>query len=193
MTILKNTDRKQVIDKALTEAFAPRFNDFAKRLRARYAEQVAEAHPVFAKLVKNSDARPYLAVSTVREFYVGGAPVLTPKYGARCEMLIRGEWADREKYVWVQAGDLTVPSDCWKAKIEDADFSKEYATIWADYGRARETLSELLNSYTVREKFAEDFPELAKYLPPIEVKARLPAVIVADVRSKLAAVGVPSK
>lgn len=39
MTILKNTDRKQVIDKALTEAFAPRFNEFVKRLRMRYAAQ----------------------------------------------------------------------------------------------------------------------------------------------------------
>lgn len=192
MTILKNTDRKQVIDKALEDAFAPRFNEFAKRLRARYAAQIAEAHPVFAKLVKNSDARPYLAVSTVREFYLGGRPVLTPKYGARCELPEAG-WIDRDLYAWVQGSDMAVPADCWKAKIEDADFSAEYIGLWRGCAVARTTLSELLNSYAVREKFAEDFPELAKYLPPIEVKARLPAVIVADVRSKLAAVGVPSK
>lgn len=193
MTILKNSDRKQVIDRALTESFAPRFALFSEILRAKYAEQVTAEHPVFAKLIKNPDVRPYLAVSTVREFFLNGAPVLTPKYGARCEALVKGERVDREKYSWVQAGEASVPTDCWKAKIEDADLFAEYHTLWNEYARAHETLSSLLNSYSGREKFVEDFPELAKYLPPVEVKARLPAVIVADVRSKLAAVGVPSK
>lgn len=193
MTVLKNVERKQVIDRALRDSFAPRFSAFAECLRGRYAEQIAKEHPVFSKLVKNADARPYLAVSTVREFYVDGTPALTPKYGAWCEMPTRQEWVDREKYSWVQAGDLTVPADCWKAKINDTGLSKEYAAIWTDYSGAIRTLSELLGSYNVREKFEEDFPELAKYLPAIEVKARLPAVIVADVRTKLAAVGVPRK
>ena len=58
---------------------------------------------------------------------------------------------------------------------------------------ACDKLYSLLYSYNVREKFAGDFPEFAKYLPALAVKAKLPAVIVRDVRAELSKFGIPQK
>ena len=78
-------------------------------------------------------------------------------------------------------------------KITERKMVKAYKSVWADYVAARDKLGALLNSYTMREKFAGDFPEFAKYLPPVPTKARLPAVIVKDVRAELSKLGIPQK
>ena len=55
MATLKNTDRDEVVRRALTEAFAPRFVAIQKQLQSLLRDKLQKEHPEFLKLVKNQD------------------------------------------------------------------------------------------------------------------------------------------
>ena len=75
--------------------------------------------------------------------------------------------------------------------IKNTEIFNNYNKLWADYTAARASLNELALAYRSVDKFAEDFPEYKKYLPPKIIKSNLPAIQIDDVRIKLAGLGIP--
>lgn len=199
MATLKNTDRDEVARRALSDAFAPRFAAIQKDLQALLRDKLDKEHPEFVKLVKNPDTRKYLATTSACKIYFADGDdthiAAAPVYGKRSEMPEHSGYysVERERHTLIQDGDTVVPCAMGDFKVSDRKVLKAYRQAWADYVAACDKLYSLLYSYNVREKFAADFPELAKYLPALAVKAKLPTVIVKDVRAELSKFGIPQK
>lgn len=196
MASLKISDRDEVLRRILTETFTPRFADIQKQLQALLRETLAAEHPQFVKLAKDPESRKYLATTNVRNFNIKmdgeTFTVAAPHYGAEVDMPGDGRrYFDRENHAAITDGDTLLPLVMSNYSTADKKVAKAYRTAWADYVAARDKLSALLYSYATQEKFVADFPEFAKYLPPVPVKARLPVVIVKDVRRELSKLGVP--
>jgi hypothetical protein len=191
MATLKITDRDEVLRRVLTEVFTPRFAEVKKLLQLELRAHLAAEHQVFNKLIADSKSRPYLAITRVKEFYCNDSRMRTPKYG-KCYRMpdSNSYYTDREIHEDITDADTPTPATMYAFKLTKP--MAEYQTAWTDYLEGRKTLSALLNSYTTREKLTADFPEYAKYLPPIEVREKLPMVIVGDVRAKLTSLGIPS-
>lgn len=197
MASLKISDRDEVLRRVLTETFTPRFADIQKQLQTLLREKLAAEHPQFVKLAKDPETRKYLATTSARNIYfvedenshVAAAPV----YGQCVEMPEHCRYysIERERHTLIQDSDTVIPCNMGDFKVSDRKVLKAYRAAWADYVAAREKLSALLYSYATREKFVADFPEFAKYLPPVPVKVKLPVVIVKDVRRELSKLGVP--
>lgn len=198
MTVLKNSDRDEVIRRVLTEAFAPRFSAMQNEVRALIQKKVEKDHPEFAALVKSPIARQYLAETRVRDIYLeseGDAYAMAaPVYG-RCSSMPTGRlhYGDREPYSAFSDGETAVPGMFGEFKVSDVAISEAYRKAWSDYAAAYLKVNSLLHSYAVREKFTADFPEFAKYLPGVTVRAKLPAVIVKNVREELYKFGIPAQ
>jgi len=199
MATLKNADRDEVVRRALSDAFAHRFTAIQKQLQDLLRDKLQKEHPEFVKLAKNPDTRRYLATTNARnicfvdgeETHIAAAPV----YGQRTDMPEHCRYysVERERHTLIQDSDTVIPCNMGDFKVSDRKVLKEYRKAWVDYVAACDKLYALLYSYTVREKFAADFPEFAKYLPALTVKAKLPAVIVKDVRAELSKFGIPQK
>lgn len=197
MTALKNSDREEVLQGVLKDAFAGRFSDIQKRLSALLRKQLEKEHPEFVKLFANPDFRKYLATTTANGLYFHtGEKIIVagrPAYGKPSSMPEGRYTNTSDMVVALRDGELIIPSEMSTISFSDAKLIATYRKAWADYGAAYEKLRALLHSYNVRETFANDFPEFAKHLPPLVVKAKLPAVIPKDVRADLRKVGVPQK
>lgn len=198
MANLKNADRDELLRRVLTETFEPRFADIKRQIQIELRARLAAEHPVFVKLTKDTNACQYLAIGNVRYFYVTDGteryPIVFPKYGRAVGMPEGSHHRiDREKYSKVEDWDTLTPADISDFHTSDILLLKAYKNVWSDYESARDKLSLLLYSYTVREKFINDFPEFADYLPPTTTKARLPTVIVKDVRAEFSKLGIPQK
>lgn len=196
MAALKNSDRDDVLRRVLTETFTPRFADIKKQAQVALRANLAAEHPQFVKLVKDVESLKYLAKTNVSRFYLidGKESVLlaSPQYGRYVDIPASGNrGSNREDHSTIGDDDTVVPQTMGHFSIDDAKMLKAYKAVWADYVAARGKLSALLYSYATREKFVVDFPEFAKYLPPVVTKAKLPVVIVKDVRRELSKLGVP--
>lgn len=196
MASLKISDRDEVLRRVLAETFTPRFADIQKQAQAALRANLADDHPQFVKLAKDPDTRKYLATTNVGKFYlIDGKEFIilaAPQYGRPVDIPSHGNhWPNRENHSTIGDSDTIAPASMGSFSIDDAKMLKAYRAVWADYVAARDKLSALLYSYATREKFVADFPEFAKYLPPVAVKAKLPVVIVKDVRRELSKLGVP--
>ena len=196
MASIKISDRDEVLRRVLTETFTPRFAEIQKQLQTLLRETLAAEHPQFVKLVKDPDARQYLATTNVRNFNIKidgkTFTVAAPNYGAACDMPGDGRrYLNRETHTSITDGDTLLPLVMSNYTTAEKKVAKAYRAAWADYVAARNKLSALLYSYATREKFVADFPEFAKYLPPVVTKVKLPVVIVKDVRRELSKLGVP--
>lgn len=198
MATLKIADREEVIERALTDAFAPRFRAIANKLQEALRKRLTAEHPKFLALIADPETKPYVAVCGVGRIYLVGDTdeeklrAVAPQYGRRVAMLTRLGYYKGEDYSALQAEDTVLPPHFGDVVIANKNILRAYRKAWTDYSAACDKLYALLNSYTVREKFAADFPEFAKYLPPIEKKAALPMIVIPDVRKALSAVGVPA-
>lgn len=196
MATLKNTDRDEVVRRALSDAFAHRFTAIQKQLQDLLRDKLQKEHPEFVKLAKNPDTRRYLATTTARNIYfVDGEETHIQRRPCMGDVPEHSRYysVERERHTLIQDSDTVIPCNMGDFKVSDRKVLKEYRKAWADYVAACDKLYSLLYSYTVREKFAADFPEFAKYLPALTVKAKLPAVIVKDVRAELSKFGIPQK
>lgn len=198
MTTLKNSDRDEILRRAMTEAFSPRFASIAASMQLDLRAQLKDRHPKFLALMKNEDTRGYVAFNGVNRMYLidNDAKLLSaaePRYGKPVSMPPPRSYLDSDEYFYLKAQDTQIPSAFGDVKIANDVILATYTKAWHDYSAARMKLSALLNSYKTREKFETDFPEFSKYLPAIEVKPSLPMVIVKDVRDELAALGIAPK
>lgn len=193
-TKLNKADRQQVIERVLRDAFEPRFNALAERLREAALASSIENDRIFYELHSDPENRKYLHSYRCNNFYIGDADntrtAMAPIYGLHARPPA-GRYA--------LAGCKRIESrdfvSCFgnTATVTDSQISADYDAAWEDYGAAYTKMSSLLASYSNRERFIEDFPEFAKHLPPPSVPARLPSVIVGDVLADLAKLGVPKK
>ena len=194
MAALKISDREEVMRRALTEAFAPRFKAVASDLENALRDRLADEHPRFLAMMKDTETRKYVASCGVGFIYLatddGFIKTAEPKYGMPIDMPGRNQYFDRDFLAPLKVQDTLIPSVFGDAKITNKKILAKYKKAWTDYSAARSKMSALLNSYTSREKFEVDFPEFSKYLPPVAIKAALPIVIVKDVRKELSALGV---
>ena len=194
MAALKISDREEVMRRALTEAFAPRFKAVASDLENALRDRLADEHPRFLAMMKDTETRKYVASCGVGYIYLatddGFIKTAEPKYGMPIDMPGRNRYFDRDFLAPLRVQDTRIPSVFGDAKITNKKILANYKKAWTDYSAARSKMSALLNSYTSREKFEVDFPEFSKYLPPVAIKAALPVVIVKDVRKELSALGV---
>lgn len=198
MTTLKNSDREEVLRRALEDSFAPRFATIATLMEGALRKQLTDKHPKFLALMKSDDTKRYVAFSGVNSMYLiddGAKPLRTasPRYGMAVTMPGSRSYFDRSEYSCLTAQDTQIPSVFGDVKIADDTILAMYKAIWSSYAGATQKLSALLNSYKTREKFETDFPEFSKYLPAVEVKPSLPMVIIKDVRDELAALGIAPK
>lgn len=184
MTILTKTARQEVLTKVLKEAFEPKFADLRQRL-VQYAKGWLQTnHPVFVELLARKDAREYLSTKTFWSVYLGGMRCYFPEYGY-----------DDPKHGRrvIRIDELTVPYICVDDfAIDDDELKSAYESLWDSYRAAHSELLKVLASYKTREALLKDFPEYATYLTvPVMIK-QLPAVIPAESRAKLSALGIPA-
>lgn len=199
MTILKNSDRDEIVRRILVETFYPRFSALLEQVRVFVQAKVEREHPDFVACVKNPALRPYLAITRASRIYLldGDDAYLmaSPVYGRRVDMPATRVYfgSQRENYCAFKDDETAIPCNFGDVKISEGEIPKAYRAAWADYSAAYDKLYALLRSYNAREKFATDFPEFAKYLPGITVKSKLPVVITKDVRAQLSRLGIPAQ
>ena len=194
MQKLKKADRELVLRKVLTEAFEGRFNALRDEMHAQIAADVAAAHPRFVELYSDVASKPYIAYQHLHTTALpDGRIAYRPCYGRRVEEPNTRIWygsADDASAINLSAKTYLPAPANYSAKLTDEAVQAKYNKAWADYTAAYDKVSAVLNSYTTREKLAEDFPDFAKHIP-LAQKIALPSVIVSDVLADLAAVGVP--
>lgn len=196
MTILKNTDRAEILRIVLTKSFEPRFNEVLAAIKQAVKDKMVKDHPNFHKAYADEAVRPYLATSQAGSTFfpeLNQARAARPVFGKSSRMPTDYYHLDRERYKMLYDADTIVPNAMHEIRIEDDATTALYAKAWADYESAYDTLAALLNSYSTQEKLDVDFPEFAKHLPTPAAKMKLPAVIVKDVRKALSKLGVPAK
>lgn len=181
MTTLSKTARQEILTKVLKEAFEPKFADLQKRLVQYVLEWRRTQHPVFEELLARKDAIQYLRTRTVWLLYAGDESMQYPNYEA-------GGDGGR-----IATNEVTIPvidhSDV--LTVEDQNICETYRNLRRSCDEARSELLKVLAAYRTVEALLIDFPEYAKYLPAPTVK-QLPAVIPAESRAKLSALGVPA-
>jgi len=174
---LTRADKNFLINKVLTETFKAKFDAWEKDIKERIQAEVYLKHPVFERLLKDKETRPYLHVTSPHYVHVNGNTPRTPDYLGACD--------DRMNF-----RSINVPSTTENGNFDFKD--PHYAELCHAYKEACDTLNRMLNSYTTREKFLVDFPEYKDYLPVVE-KVGLPAIIPATVRAELSNLGIPAK
>lgn len=172
---LTRADKNFLITKVLTETFKAKFDAWEIELKERIQAEVYLKHPVFERLLKDKETRPYLYITSLNYVYVNGNTPLMPDYLGACD--------DRMNF-----RSINVPP-----QMNGFDFKDPYyAELCHAYKEAYATLNRMLNSYTTRKKFLVDFSEYKDYLPVVE-KVGLPAIIPATVRAELSSLGIPAK
>jgi hypothetical protein len=192
MTTLKITDREEVLRRVLTEAFKPRFGALHKSAEDLLRKLLAKDHPRFIELLVDKTASAYLAISSSKEAMRLNADGKKVKLAAPVYGVLGSEPTDYRGFDGKLrlVTDIIVPCGMGDFVIADAKFLKTYSQAWADYGAAWHKLASVLASYKTREKLVADFPEFEVHLPELTVPAKLPAVIVKDVRRDLKTLGV---
>lgn len=193
MTVIKDSDRKTVLERVLAEAFRPRFNAVIEAMHVEAQADLDEKHPVFVKLVSDKTTSPYIATHYNPPIWIEDVRVYLPIMVR--DATIPKHRGSQQPDIHQQARfirNLFYPNG-FDVKIKSASTIAEYERTWSDYSEAYKTLSALLYSYKNREKFESDFPEIAKHLPPKIIRSNLPSVVVADVMANLAKVGIPAK
>lgn len=194
MATLNNTDRNAVIGGALKASFEPRFNALRLRMNEHLKQYQQENHPHFIKLASDKETLRYLQYLSCTHFTIptgdGGAIAARPNDWEQPSQKPE-RWERNTNTKQLSSDDLIITSKIGSQFcIKDAGIISDYHQIWHDLDAAREKLTELLHSYRAREKFAEAFPDLAKHLPPARTPSKLPAVIIDDVRTSLASLGI---
>lgn len=181
MTILTKTARREVLTRVLKEAFEPKFADLQKRLVQYASDWLQKNHPLFVELLARKDAREYLHTKHFYRVCINGVTAYYPDY----ESSYKGDS--------IRINEVTVPYICVdNFTINDDALKWDYDYLWDAYKAAHSELLKVLASYKTREALLKDFPEYATYLPAPVVK-QLPAVIPAESRAKLSALGIPAK
>ena len=133
MATLKNTDRDEVVRRALTEAFATRFVAIQKQLQDLLRDKLQKEHPEFVKLVKNPDTSRYLATTSARNIYfVDGDDIhiaAAPVYGKRAEMPEHSRYysVERERHTLIQDGDMIdidIPAGKINVRVSDSELNE---------------------------------------------------------------------
>ncbi len=182
MTILTKTARQEVLTRVLKEAFEPKFADLQKRLVQYALDWRRTNHPVFEEMLVRKDAKQYLQIKHFWRVYIADTCAYSPDYGH-----VNGMSRPA-----IRINELTVPYICEdNFKIDDTELECTYESLWDAYKAAHSELLKVLASYRTREALLKDFPEYATYLP-IPVVKQLPAVIPAESRAKLSALGIPA-
>ena len=175
---LTKADKDFLISKVLTETFKAKFDLWEKQLKEKIQAKVFAEHPVFERLLKDKETRPYLYITSPRYVYVNWAKPRMPDYET-------GHVSD-----WINFRSVDVPNDTSNGNFNFED--KYYSELCDKYREAYAALCRMLNSYTTREKFLVDFPEYKDYLPKV-AKVGLPAIIPAKVRAELSELGIPAQ
>ena len=203
MAALKKSDREDVLWRVLTEAFAPRFRAVEAEITRLSKEALVKEHPVFCTPYADPANLGYMTVTRVSRILScsnegKGARILAaPIYGLKAITPTGCYVHERENIKALRDAETAVPGSMFEFRFCDEAVVEQYDSAWADYTwvdykAAYRALAALLNSCGTHEKLVVDSPEYARHLPPPEVKAKPPAVIVADVRAGLAALGVPA-
>lgn len=164
---LTKADKDFLISKVLTETFKAKFDAWEKELKKRIQAKVFAEHPVFERLLKDKETRPYLYISSPHYVNVNDVKPRMPDYQGSIDE-------------WINFRSINVPQLTGSFDFED----KRYSELCDKYREAYAALRRMLNSYTTREKFLVDFPEYKDYLPNV-TKVGLPAIIPAKVRAEL--------
>lgn len=175
---LTKADKDFLISKVLKETFKAKFDAWEKELKESIQAKVFAEHPVFERLLKDKETRPYLYITSPHYVHVNDITPCMPDY------------VTEHITAWMNFRDINVPSTTENGNFDFKD--PHYAELCHAYNEAHATLNRMLNSYTTREKFLVDFPEYKDYLPVVE-KVGLPAIIPAKVRAELSNLGIPAK
>lgn len=175
---LTKADKDFLISKVLKETFKAKFDAWEKELKEKIQAKVFAEHPVFERLLKDKETRPYLYITSPHYVHVNESTPRMPDYET-------GHVAD-----WINFRSIDAPNDVCQGCFDFED--KYYLELCDKYREAYAALRRMLNSYTTREKFLVDFSEYKDYLPAI-VKPGLPAIIPATVRAELSSLGIPAK
>lgn len=195
MNILKITDRQEVLERVLREAFKPKFDAILEEVKTLLISHLNQKHPVFMEMLSDKQKRHYMAVSHTDRLYIGERRCAYPIYGKNASMPQPHHFIYRsDEYAAMTLKDVNIPMSMNEFIIDEkAELFKTYSATWKAYSEAYKELSGLLNSYRSRDKFEKDFPEYKDYLPALEVKKQLPQVIASEVRGKLSSLGIPAK
>lgn len=190
MKLTKN-DRKTVILAALKEAFNPRFEAFGERLKEHVRDLLQKEHPVFCEM----RSRP----EVFRYFYKnGGVYVRIEESGNACMKC--PSWAGQveknnpyEPFRTNATNMIFVPESAPVGAFEPVsspELAYEYRELWGQYLDAQDALVDATYGHVHREKFVEDFPGLAKHLPPLVQRGNALTLPAASIVAKLTSLGV---
>lgn len=175
---LTKADKDFLITKVLTETFKAKFDLWEKEFKEQIQAKVFAEHPVFERLLKDKETRPYLYITSPHYVHVNDTTPRMPDYE-------NGHVSD-----WINFRSINVPNDVSRGCFDFED--KYYSELCDKYREAYAALRRMLNSYNTREKFLVDFPEYKDYLPSV-AKVGLPAIIPAKVRAELSELGIPAQ
>lgn len=193
---LTKADREAVITGALKETFAPQFEAFRERLIEHVRATLHAEHPVFCEMAKRADARRYLYITSKTSVFAGEK--------GHTYLMRSPEWFGRVKRDKPFCGydvngmvriDTCVDRPAGGEFQPEAtpELEDEYRALWEKYLDAQDALVEAVYGHTHREKFVEDFPGLAKHLPPVVSKLKALTVPAASITAKLAVLGVAAQ
>jgi len=201
MIRLTNKQRTELIEAALRDAFVPRFEALRERLNAFAAQKVREEHPAFVAARADEATRPYLATTQTVTAYVPASDGERDTYWrepldyATCSP---GSYHEQGHGVARRNGLKDIGADgdfpayrMASVTVDDADIQRGYHDVWENFIEAKATLEAIVWQYSAREKLEADFPNLAKYLPPVVQKCTALSVPVEALKERLALAGVP--
>ena len=193
---MNKKDREHFLKQCLYDAFRGQFLDLQKDMEKKALDLVPKR---FLELVNDKECEKYVGRYSVSRIQIKNTDkenvviAYQPIYGlAECVPTGRYLTSVEEKLVEnVKITSFKVPYNMTTIVIDDCQLYDQYLDLWGRYSQAREALLALCLSYRSQDKFVADFPEYKKYLPPKAVVAKLPTVIIDDVRSSLAELGIP--
>lgn len=190
---MNKTERISVLSKSLYDTFNPQFLTLKKTL----ADEVKNIIPEkFIKLINDPDSAVYVDKYCVSRVILSDQhktkmTAVEPKYTSHGDDPFINIWQSDQNFSIIKFTDIKAPHSLREPVLENVALFEMYHEVWRHYLLAHQILSELLASYRSRAKFATDFPELEKYLPPSHQPAKLPAVPVNQFKHDLAALGIP--
>lgn len=192
---MNKQERSSFLSKCLYDVFREQFYNFQKDIEAEAIKLIPKK---FIELMSDEDSKEFVSAYSLSEIKIitpdesTTVLVCQPIYGLSSYM--PGSYlSEKDKRVVerLKITNIKVPYKLTTTIIINIDLFNRYLDLWDRYLKAREQLQSLCFSYRSRDKFAADFPEYKKYLPPKVVITKLPTVIVDDVRNSLSALGVP--
>lgn len=192
MTILKKSDKQELLTVLLKKGFEKPFDEFGEKIKQVWIEKIQTEHPRFIELMSDTETYKYIATSSITCTYLNDFALIKPKFGLASKLyLYKSTYSvDTCVYDALKISNVVCPIIMNMRNINDDVLHTEYLELWNRYLLAYREIRNSLFPYKTREKLISDFPEFKNYLPDVEYKTQPLMPIASEVTKKLTDLGV---